>query len=106
VPPGQHVWAAEHFCVRTKGVVSQPKRWIVEQTYGILMFHRRLVRDYEHLPASKEIRDLVTRLARESPAWEYRRMHGELIRLGHQVSEATVRRTLRSRLTRSSPVRA
>ncbi|GLW26934.1 hypothetical protein [Microbispora triticiradicis] len=34
-----------------KGFVPQRKRWVVEQTYGILMFHRRLVRDYEHLPA-------------------------------------------------------
>ncbi|WP_220499915.1 hypothetical protein [Microbispora sp. H10949] len=34
-----------------KGFVPQRKRWVVEATYGILMFHRRLVRDYEHLPA-------------------------------------------------------
>jgi transposase len=39
-----------------KGFVPQRKRWVVEQTYGILMFHRRLVRDYEHLPASSESR--------------------------------------------------
>ncbi|MFB4284714.1 transposase [Nonomuraea sp. MTCD27] len=39
-----------------KGFVPQPKRWVVEQTYGILMFHRRLVRDYEYLPASSESR--------------------------------------------------
>ena len=31
-----------------KGFVPQPKRWVVEQTFGILSFHRRLVRDYEH----------------------------------------------------------
>ncbi|MFJ9909913.1 IS5 family transposase, partial [Streptomyces sp. NPDC101152] len=30
-----------------KGFVPQAKRWIVEQTNGILMFYRRLVRDYE-----------------------------------------------------------
>jgi transposase len=36
-----------------KGFVPQPKRWVVEQTFGILSFHRRLVRDYEHrLPSS------------------------------------------------------
>ncbi|SCZ16688.1 Transposase DDE domain-containing protein [Streptomyces sp. 136MFCol5.1] len=32
--------------------VPQAKRWVVEQTNGILMFYRRLVRDYEHRPAS------------------------------------------------------
>ncbi|MEU8890666.1 IS5 family transposase [Streptomyces sp. NPDC048442] len=31
-----------------KGFVPQAKRWIVEQTNGILLFYRRLVRDYEH----------------------------------------------------------
>ncbi|GGZ52555.1 hypothetical protein GCM10010344_18270 [Streptomyces bluensis] len=35
-----------------KGFVPQPKRWRVEQTYGILIPHRRLVRDYEHRPTS------------------------------------------------------
>jgi transposase len=38
------------------GFVPQPKRWVVEQTNGILMLHRRLVRDYEHRPASSESR--------------------------------------------------
>jgi transposase len=35
-----------------KGFVPQVKRWVVEQTNGILMFYRRLVRDYEHRPAT------------------------------------------------------
>jgi hypothetical protein len=30
------------------GFVPQPIHWRVEQTNGILMLHRRLVRDYEH----------------------------------------------------------
>ncbi|MEU2742950.1 transposase [Streptomyces sp. NPDC007095] len=38
------------------GFVPQSKRWIVEQTNGILMLHRRLVRDYEHRTASAESR--------------------------------------------------
>ncbi|GAB3904243.1 transposase [Microbispora bryophytorum] len=39
-----------------KGFVPQPKRWVVEQTYGILALHHRLVRDYERRPASSESR--------------------------------------------------
>ena len=39
----------------------------------------------------------MLRLARENPAWGYRRVHGEPSRLGHQISEATVRRILRAR---------
>ncbi|MER6216997.1 IS5 family transposase [Streptomyces sp. NPDC001674] len=38
------------------GFVPQPKRWRIEQTYGILILHRRLVRDYEHRPASSASR--------------------------------------------------
>ncbi|HEX4814921.1 MAG TPA: transposase [Nonomuraea sp.] len=49
------------------GFVPQPKRWVVEQTYGTMSLHRRLVRDYEHDPASSESRvywamtDVMTR---------------------------------------------
>jgi transposase len=39
-----------------RGFVPQPKRWRVEQTFGILILHRRLVRDYEHRPASSASR--------------------------------------------------
>jgi hypothetical protein len=39
-----------------RGLVPQPKRWVVEQALGILSFRRRLVRDYEHRPASSASR--------------------------------------------------
>jgi hypothetical protein len=70
--------------------------------YGILVPQR-----YPSRPGrpgtSQEIRDLVLRLARENPAWGYRRVHGELSRLGHHLSEATVRRILRARRCRPAP---
>ncbi len=46
---------------------------------------------------------MVLRLARENPAWGYRRVHGELTRLGHHISEGTVRRILRARRHRPTP---
>jgi putative transposase len=76
----------------------------------LLAWHRRLIARkwrYPNQPGrpgtSQEIRDLVLRLARENPPWGYRRVHGELTRLGYQVSEATVRRILRARRRRPAP---
>ncbi|GGN47782.1 hypothetical protein GCM10011578_101540 [Streptomyces fuscichromogenes] len=36
----------------TRGFTPIPKRWAVERTYGWLMLHRRLARDYE-LPRAR-----------------------------------------------------
>src|ERR1022692_2563128 len=67
----------------------------------LLAWHRRLITrkwTYPSRPGrprtGQEIRGLVLRLARENRAWGYRRVHGELCRLGHRISEATVRRIL------------
>jgi transposase len=38
----------------TRGFTPLPMCWAVERTYGWLLFHRRLARDYETLPARPE----------------------------------------------------
>lgn len=56
-------WVQEHLkCVLAivtrdpshKGFVVQPKRWIVERTFGWLNRYRRLSKDYEHDPLTSE----------------------------------------------------
>jgi len=63
----------------------------------LLRWHRDLVRRRWTYPSrrgrpsvSAEIRSLVLRLAKENSNWGYRRIHGELCRLGYQVGASTV----------------
>src|SRR6266545_408484 len=63
----------------------------------LLRWHRDLVRrrwSHPHRrgrPAvTAELCGLVLRLARENPTWGYRRIHGELCRLGYRLGASTV----------------
>ncbi len=69
------------------------------QPATLLRWHRDLVRrrwTYPHRrgrpPVSTELRALVLRLAGENPTWGYRRIHGELCRLGYsnRIGASTV----------------
>lgn len=102
-------WADRAFLAALARVLPSVLRAPRLVTPGTLLtWHRRLIKrswTYPHRTGrpgtSKEVRGLVLRLARENPRWGYRRVHGGLVRLGLQVSAATVRRILRSR--RHSP---
>jgi hypothetical protein len=66
-------------------------RGLFVQPGTLLRWHRDLVRrrwTYPHPrgrpPVARELRWLVLRLARENPTWGYRRIHGELCRLGYR----------------------
>ena len=57
-------WLATHWAAVSLEIVKrrpeqvgfevQPKRWIVERTFGWLNYWRRLSKDYEYLPRSSE----------------------------------------------------
>ena len=73
----------------------------------LLHWHRELVRRQwaavgrrrgpGRPPLPTEIRALIVRLATENPGWGYRRIRGELVKLGHDVSATTFRAVLRRR---------
>jgi len=72
-------------------------RELLMQPATLLRWHCDLVRrrwTYPHRRGrpgvTAEIRRLVLRLARENPTWGYRRVHGELCRLGCSIGASTV----------------
>ena len=69
----------------------------------VLRWHRRLItrrwtypRRTGRPPVSAEIAALIGRLAADNHGWGYKRIQGELLKLGYRVSASTIRRVLRA----------
>jgi putative transposase len=78
----------------------------------LLRWHRRLVAKhwtYPHRPGRPstvvERRRLILRFARENPTWGYRRIHGELARLGITIAASTVWTVLKNAGIDPAPAR-
>ena len=79
--------------------------FLIVKPETVIGWHRRLVaRHWTQPPTTKpgrppidpEIRQFIIRLATENRTWGYRRIHGELHRLGHYVAASTVWKILRT----------
>jgi putative transposase len=100
--PGDRAWfaALTRFILRRRWAEVFP---VTPAT--VLAWHRRLAaRKYDTSkrrrpgrPATvRSIARLTVRLAHENPLWGYRRIHGELIKLGSSVAASTVYEILRA----------
>jgi transposase len=78
----------------------------------VLRWHRRLVTRHwtcphrtGRPPVSAQITALIERLATENNSWGYKRIRGELLKLGHRVSASTIRRVLKALKVPPAPQR-
>jgi putative transposase len=69
-------------------------RWHRELVRRKWAAYRRRPRRQSVVPVS-ELHKLILRIAMENPRWGYRRIQGELRKLGHRCSHLTVRKVLR-----------
>jgi putative transposase len=92
VAPPRVDWADRAVLAGLARLLPRPA-WhgLIVQPTTLLRWHRDLVRHrwtYPHRrgrpPLVAELRALVLRLAAENPTWGYRRIHGELCRLGYK----------------------
>ena len=93
-------WADRAIFAALGRLLSRPARMNRLVTPGTLLrWHRRLVqwqwtyrRKGGRPPVDAKVAALIEQMARENPAWGYKRIQGELLKVGHRASASTIRR--------------
>jgi putative transposase len=75
-------------------VLVKPAPVIQWHRKGFRLYWRRRSRSLGRPKMSREIRDLIRKMSQAKPLWGAPRIHGELLKLGIDVSQATVARYL------------
>jgi len=79
--------------------------FLIVKPETVLRWHRRRIARHWTQPPNKrqgrppidpQIRRLIIQMANENPNWGYRRIHGELHRLGHSIAASTVWKILKA----------
>lgn len=81
------------------------RAFLIVKPDTVLRWHRRRIARHWTEPPNKprgrppidpHLRRLTIQLATENPTWEYRRIHGELHRIGHSIAASTVWKILKA----------
>ena len=75
-------------------VLVKPATVVQWHRKGFRLYWRRRSRHLGRPKMNREIRDLIRKMSKSNPLWGAPRIHGELLKLGIDVSQATVARYL------------
>ena len=75
---------------QTALVIVRPKTVVAWHRRGWRLYWQWKSRGRGRPALSGEVRELIRRMSRENPLWGAPRIHGELLKLGYELSEATV----------------
>lgn len=83
--------------------IVQPKTVVAWHRRGWRLYWRWRSRGRGRPKLSREVRELIRRISRENPLWGAPRIHGELLKLRYELSEATVAKYMLKGRKPSSP---